>query len=1065
MSGQQDKKNHGSPAAASDWERLAEASNLTTDQLLFWVGQKIYSDVPLYNRPFLFTIPEALEPGCFTEAFQALVNNSDALRMTIHEVDGVPRYEIRPTEPYSMDIIDLSDEIDPDKALHKLTRKRALRMFDFEERLFDTALFKIDAHKSVWYLNQHHIVSDGVTTVMIVKYLSSLYGQMVDGLLPPRIDIPQFADHIARARAYRGTEQFHKTETYWRRKLADLQNMPSSYEKSSAELDTQAERIVCKLGSERSEKLKLVAKQEGNTLDSGDATFFNIFTMLLTVYLHRSQGDEKIVLAAPFHNRRTPEERQIIGLLMQTLPLQVMIDPGDTFVSLLHKTRTEVIGTLSHRPYASPQMSRSYNAMVNYRVGEFRFNEKPIHSQQLHLGRAQKSLQLQIRHFEQTGEFMLIFDLLCSEVTADQRQQIPQHYLQLLDAFLENPHQEIQRANMLTPEERRKILGEWSSGGRCDAEKHAPVPERCVHELIEAQAKRKPDQLAAVCGKERLTYGILNEKANQLARMLLERGVTKGSYVPVLMPACLDLLISYLSIMKCGAAFVPLDPDWPERRIGTVLSALDAPVILIRRGDAGVSFRRMETVAPQVVVDHRQLALGATDLRIPMALNDPMYVIFTSGSTGTPKGVINHHAGAVNRFIGSNEDAERFRVENVIVLNTSAAVFDPSIRQLLWPLTCGGRTIIPQRDVQMDLDYLLELIVAEGVTSMSLVASVFNILVERLSSSTELHEKLAPMRHVQTGGEQVNAKAMYRFKELFPNINLAVIYGPSEAAIGVISHTVTRPPSGRLPIGRPYPNVYAYILNDQLEPVPAAYKGELCIGGVQVGLGYLNEPEATRAAFVPNPFAEGSLYRTGDLAHFLPDGNIVFDGRRDDQLKIRGIRIEPAEIKAVLDLHPEVTESVIVTAEDQKEVGGLIACVVLREGSVATPRTLKEFLGQSLPAAYVPAYISIQSALPRLANGKIDRQRLAEIGSTAPDPAEPTPMSPLEETIASCWNEILGVGLVDKEQNVFDLGADSLSAMRLAFRLQGLLGVTISIRDIMDSPTIKSTAECVEKLK
>lgn len=1039
-------------------DALYEASNLTADQLMFWVGQKLNVNVPLYNLAQFFTFTQAIDPACFEAAFQTLVNSSDVLRMVIDEVDGIPQYRINPAGPFKLEYLDFSDEASPEATLRAQMTARASRLFDFKTALFDAALIKVSTQKYIWYFNQHHIIGDGISILdLILSNLSELYGQAVAGTLPDQIDLPQFAHYVEQQRVYRHSERFHRAESYWQQKLAHLRNTPSLYGSSPSKFATRTERIECKLGAERSQRLKQLAKQGNIYRSSLNASLFNIFATLLITYIHRLSSNEQIALGVPFHNRRTPAAKRTIGLLLQTLPLQVTISAGDTFVSLLNKIAADMLDTVRHSPYAGPRIGQSYDLLLNYHVaGNLRFLGSPIGFEWIHLGYGHKSLLLQVHDFEGTGQFTLFFEPSCDIFTPQQRQQMPKHYVQLLDAFLENPSQLIHQTNLLPAEERHQLLVEWN-----DTFANYPK-DKCIHQLFEEQVERTPNATAVVFGEQQLSYLELNHRANQLAHHLQKQGIGPETLVGVCLERSPEMVIAILGILKAGGAYVPIDPTYPKERIAFMLNDAQARLL--------VTHRHLQAALPDyhppllyLDPDYEMTSDGITaSPPTPVTSNNLAYVIYTSGSTGKPKGVMVEHRAICNHlrwrqltFPLNHTDA---------FLQKASAGFDISVWEIFAPLIAGARLVLARPHGEKDPGYLAQLIAEQQVTTIHFGPAALQAFLQVPNL-----ERCAALKRLFCGGELLTPALQ---KQLFGRLNVQVYhqYGPTEAAVDV-TYWTCQPESRQniVPIGRPVANTQIYLLDPTLQPTPIGVPGELHIGGVQLARGYLNRPGLTAEKFIPNPFSAepgDRLYKTGDLARYLPDGSIEFLGRIDHQVKIRGFRIELGEIEAVLGQHPAVNQSVVVAREDQPGDRRLVAYVVARQQSPPTSSDLRAFLKQKLPNYMVPSAFVGLDALPLTPNGKINRKALPEPDQSRPQLADAytAPAGPVEEMLADVWQEILGLDKIGVHDNFFELGGHSLLATRVVSQLRYNYDIDIPLHHLFEAPTISELASVIEAM-
>ncbi len=630
------------------------------------------------------------------------------------------------------------------------------------------------------------------------------------------------------------------------------------------------------------------------------------------------------------------------------------------------------------------------------------------------------------------------------------------HYHTLLEGLVDDPTPAGSHLPMLTNDEQNQLLFEWNT-----TTKHYP-DNQCIHELVEAQVEHTPHHVAVVCDGKTLTYQKLNQKANQLAKRLQEQGVGRGDFIAVLMERGLDLVIAYLAIMKTGAAFSPLDPSWPLTKITEIFTQLHSKVILV--ADATPLFPDLAKWS-LMIVDESQLLAHGSNLQIPVTLDDPIYIIFTSGSTGKPKGAINQHRGIVNRFFNMN-DRYQCGEEDTILL-TSPHVFDGSVYQIFWPLINGARTIIPSPTKSFDLDLIVNLIDQEQVTITDFVPSVFHLLVEYLTNNPQALPHLMSLRQLLIGGEALQAAPISKFKSMFSGIGITNDYGPTETSIGVIFFEVPEDCPDPIPIGRPLNNVYTLILDPNLNLVPLGIQGDLYLGGACVGLGYLNNSIATGSVFIPNPFPEiksQKLYKTGDKARYLLDGNIQFLGRADHQVKIRGIRVELGEIERALNEHPEVKDSVVLAREDHRGSNYLIGYIVSQQDSVPTTVGLYHFLKQKLPGSMVPSTFVFIEAFPLTSNGKLNRQALPVPDQThrAKITAYVSPRTPLEELVAEIWGDLLKVDQIGMNENFFALGGHSLLATQVVARLRNVLELDIPLRTLFEHPTVAQLAREIE---
>lgn len=592
-------------------------------------------------------------------------------------------------------------------------------------------------------------------------------------------------------------------------------------------------------------------------------------------------------------------------------------------------------------------------------------------------------------------------------------------------------------------------------GLSCFRGRSVPYPvDSTVLQLFERQAAGAPERPALTFGGETLTYGELNGRANRLAERLRTLGVRRGDFVPLVMGNCLELPLSMIALMKLAAPFVPVDDTWPRERFEEVIAALDPPVVLT----AGKVDPPAED-ARSVLVDAASLDELHSNHHGPAAgLSDLAYGFFTSGSTGVPKCALNIHRGLLNRFVHMTR---RFGGGSDVVLQNSRHVFDSSLWQLLWPLTNGSRVVIPERSGILDLTATVEVIRRHQVTMTDFVPSIFNALVDLLRARPSYVRDLESLRRLLVGGEEISVPAVHAFRDMLPAVGITNTYGPTEAAIGSVFHDVGDDDVETIPIGLPIDNTYAVVVDDDMAPLGPTAVGEICIGGDCLGLGYLDDPAKTDAAFVPNPFAEipgPRLYRTGDLGFLRTDGLIHFVGRRDQQVKIGGVRIELSEVEGALAAHPAVREARVI-ALDNAGVKVLGAFVTAR--SVLTAEELRAHAETALAPGLRPKRYFLVDAFPLTPNGKLDRKALAGLAAPAKKPAGAVALTPAERAVADIWLSLLPCDEVAATDDFFACGGDSLAALRLTLALEVDSGVKLSVKDIVNTPTLRGQAELV----
>jgi amino acid adenylation domain-containing protein len=628
------------------------------------------------------------------------------------------------------------------------------------------------------------------------------------------------------------------------------------------------------------------------------------------------------------------------------------------------------------------------------------------------------------------------------------------HFQTLLEGIVTDPDQRISDLPLLTEAEKHQLLVEWN-----DTKADYPK-DTCIHQLFEQQVERTPDAIAVVFEDQQITYREINTRANQLAHYLRRQGLQPDALVALFMERSVEMVIAILGVLKAGGAYLPIDPDLPAERLQFLLQ--DTHVRLLLAQDklrAKVADYEGEILC--LDSDRSKLSVEEQGNPQPNVMgHHAAYVIYTSGSTGTPKGVVNIHDGLRNRIQWMQESYRLTAADRVV--QKTPYTFDVSVWEFLWPLSSGACLVVARPGGHRDSVYLVQLIRSQQITTLHFVPSMLGAFLQEPGI-----EQCSSLRRVICSGEAFSSELQQRFFER-SMAALHNLYGPTEASIDVTAWECRAEKAPvAVPIGKPIGNTQVYILDQYLHPVPIGVAGELHIGGVGLARGYLNRPELTEEKFIANPFSDqpgDRLYKTGDLARYLPDGNIEFLGRIDNQVKIRGYRIELGEIEAILAQHPAIQQAVVLAREDTPGDKRLAAYVVTGNGTDPSAQDLRSYLQHKLPEYMVPSAFVFLDSLPLTANGKLDRRRLPFPKQIRPEleGGLAAPQTEVEKTIASIWQDLLELESVGLEDNFFDVGGNSLHLIQLERKLRETFGPKISILDLFKNPTVSSLAEYLQ---
>jgi amino acid adenylation domain-containing protein len=602
--------------------------------------------------------------------------------------------------------------------------------------------------------------------------------------------------------------------------------------------------------------------------------------------------------------------------------------------------------------------------------------------------------------------------------------------------------------------------------------------EQSFPQLFEQQVESTPDAIAVVFADKQLTYQQLNSRANRWARHLVELGVGAETVVALMCDRNLDFLTAMLAIFKAGGAYLPLSPDHPAERLQKILLQGCVPLVLAgKQRESLISpiINQLEITTQSVYIeDLDQLDRSTDNLPIRCNPDNLAYVIYTSGSTGIPKGAMLEHRGMLNHLYAKVTDLNLSA--NDIVAQTASQTFDISVWQFLVALLVGGKVEIIPTEIATDPTQLLSLVQFHRISILEIVPSLLRMILQQIENAA-MPAKLTTLRWLLLTGETLSPQLCRQWFEHYPNIPIINAYGPTECSDDVTHYPIYASPTAEilnLPIGRPIANTQLYILDHRLQPVPIGVAGELYVGGVGVGRGYLNAPELTQQAFILNPFAHSAggckhpgrnrLYKTGDKARYLTDGKIEFLGRIDYQVKIRGFRIELGEIEAVLNQYPQVREVTVIAREEQP--GNPYLAVYIVTSQAVTTSDLRDFLKQKLPDYMVPGVFIFLDAIPLTPNGKVDRNALPipDLNFSATNDFV-LPVTPTQASLAKLWGEILNIPQVGIYHNFFELGGHSLLATQIASRLRALFGIELPLRRLFESPTVAELAESIDRIQ
>ncbi len=1025
-------------------------------QSRLWYIDQWQPNSPLYNVADAYRLKGPLDVDILNRCLTEIARRHEVLRTRFVAPEGLPLQVIEPPSPIASTLRDLSAEprAEVEARLQALITAEVHRPFRLDELpLWRSLLIRLAPDEHVWVLTIHHIIYDAWSGQILHRELAALYRAFSQGQPSPLPELGiQYADFSVWQRKQAHSPLFREQLEFWRSRLSGapaLLELPADRPRPS-EMTTSGATVRTELPAELDAALTSFSRAQRVTP----------FVTLLAAFaatLYRISGQSDLVIAAPVANRTQVEIEPLLGFFVNTLALRIDVSGRPSFRRLVERVRDVVFDALDHQdlPFErlveelQPQRALTHTPIfqVLFQLNEIGrvpllFDDISVEETPFDYGVARMDLAVTLNRSSAGLRGFAIYNSDLFDAATIQSQLAA--FAALLEKALANPDCPVEQLPLLAPADRQRVLVDWNRT------QEAYPADLCLHQLFERQAQSRPTACAVSDQAGELTYDQLNRRANALARQLLQRGVGPEVPVALLVDNSAAAVVAILAVLKAGGAYVPLDPTAPDERLGLIIRdsgarlALAVPALAPRLRASGLQC---------LLVQHHDPAPPGDWAENPSTGVTPdnlAYIIYTSGSTGTPRGVQIAHRGLVNLI---HFDLRAFRIgSSAHVLQPLAISFDAATMQIFNALGGGGCVYMPDAETLLSPPALLQYVSQNKVSHTTFVVSMMMALP---------YAHLPDFCDVAVGGEAVPPELVARW---IKGRRLYNVYGPTETSI----LTVWAPcavDAQKPPIGRPIANCFAYVLDRNLQPMPVGVVGELCLGGVAVARGYLNQPALTAERFVPDPFCGepgARMYRTGDLVRFLPDGNIDFVGRRDFQVKVRGFRVELGEIESALRQHPAVAEAVVQTYDAPGSQHQLAAYVVLKADRTVSVADLMEHLSRKVPPYMLPTSLTVLPAMPLTSAGKLDRRAL-------PAPARPVgvgtliePTTAMERLVAAVWCRALGLEKVSVRDNFFDLGGHSLLAMQVIAQVHQQTGIQLSPREMVLG-TLAQVAAALER--
>ncbi|MCY7934651.1 non-ribosomal peptide synthetase DhbF [Bacillus spizizenii] len=1019
--------------------------SLTGAQTGIWFAQQLDPDNPIYNTAEYIEINGPINIALFEEALRHVIKEAESLHVRFGENMDGPWQMINPSPDVQLHVIDVSSEPDPEKTALNWMKADLAKPVDLGyDPLFNEALFIAGPDRFFWYQRIHHIAIDGFGFSLIAQRVASTYTALMKGQSVTDRSFGSLQAILEEDTDYRASEQYEKDRQFWLDRFADGPEVVSLADRAPRTSNSFLRQTAYLPLSD------VNALKESARYFSG--SWHEVVIAVSAVYVHRMTGSGDVVLGLPMMGRIGSASLNVPAMVMNLLPLRLSVSSSMSFSELIQQISREIRSIRRHHKYRHEELRRDLKLIgENHRLFGPQINLMPF-DYGLDFAGAQGTTHnlsagpvddLSINVYDRTDGSGLRIDVDANpEVYSESDIKLhQQRILQLLQTASAGEDMLIGQMELLLPEEKKQVISEWNK-----TEKSEKLLS--LQDMFKKQAILTPERIALICDDVQVNYQELNEKANRLAHLLIEKGLGPEQFVALALPRSPEMVASMLAVLKTGAAYLPLDPEFPADRISYMLEDAKPSCIITTEEIAarlpdGLSVPQL--VLDQTVTQEIVKRYSPDNPNVSVSLAHPAYIIYTSGSTGRPKGVV-VTLKSLSNFLLSMQEAFSLGEEDRLLAVTTVA-FDISALELYLPLISGAQIVIAKKETIREPQALAKMIEYFDIDIMQATPTLWHALV------TNEPETLRGLR-VLVGGEALPSGLLQALQKL--HCSVTNLYGPTETTIWSATAFLEEGLKGVPPIGKPIWNTQVYVLDNGLQPVPPGVVGELYIAGTGLARGYFRRPDLTAERFVADPYGPpgARMYRTGDQARWRADGSLDYIGRADHQIKIRGFRIELGEIDAVLAKHPDIEQAAVVVREDQPGDKRLVAYVVA--ASAIDTADLRRYVGASLPDYMVPAFMEMDE-LPLTPNGKLDRKALP-----APDfstsVSDRGPRTPQEEILCDLFAEVLGLARVGIDDSFFELGGHSLLAARLMSRIREVMGAELGIAKLFDEPTVAGLA-------
>ena len=1022
--------------------------SLTNPQNSIWLTEKFYTGTSVNNICGYVYISDSVDFNALKKAINELVKTNDNMRLKFKEENNSCIQYLSEYKAFDIDMIDFSSEKD--------IEKKALEManipFEIKDNLlFKFILFRLPNGAGGFIVNVHHIISDSWTLGLVAKEVTGIYSEILNSTYEEK-DFPSYVNYINNEISYIKSDKFNKDKEYWNnvfKTVPEVASIPSYKKINSSNISCKGSREKFNISQDDVEKIKSFCKEHKISL-------YNFFMSVYSLYVGRVSNLDNFVIGTPILNRTNFEQKHTMGMFISTAPLRINLDHNISFVDFSKQIATDTMSILRHQKYPyqyiledlrkkDSSIPNLYNVILSYQITKTIEESSSVKytTDWVFNGNCADDLQIHLFDLNDENSITVAYDYKSDKYDTRDITDLHNRILTMIKQIIDNNKILLKDIEIVTPEEKHKILYEFNNT-KVDYPK-----DKTIVDLFEEQVEKTPDNIAVVFEDQKLTYRELNEKANQLANYLLDNKVSNRDVVALLLDKSLEVIISILATLKVGATYLPLDVDYPQHRLDYILDNSNAKIILTTHNE-----KKIDSALPITYVDcDSSIYTNSSSFKTNTNIrpSDLAYITYTSGSTGNPKGVMIQHKNVVR--LVQNTNFITFS-PNDRILQTGSIVFDASTFEIFGALLNGLRVYIMKKENLLNPDLFADYIINNKITTLFLTTALFNKFCE---ANPKMFNNL---KYLLTGGEAVSNKHMKIAKIANPNLELVHVYGPTENTTFSTYYPVTNDLSN-FPIGKPISNSTGYVVNQYGNLCPIGVPGELWVGGDGVAKGYLNNKDLTNDKFIPNPFDDGIIYKTGDLVKWLPDGNIEFIGRIDNQVKVRGFRIELSEIDNNILTYPNIKQAISIIHDINNSK--FICSYIVAEQNIDTKK-LKEYLSKTLANYMIPTYIMQLDKLPLNINGKVDRKLLPMPSNINKSNNILPARNDIDKIILSTLKDLFNLKNVSIDDNLFDLGIDSLSSITLSNNISNKLKVQLTVKDIFNNPTIERLSDYISTL-